>query len=67
MQQPCLRSIEFFRPLQGLLTLDNGTTIEGTFSGSWTKRIEIVKGILEDSAQRLSEGSDYVDSALELQ
>lgn len=49
---------------QGLLTLDNGSTIEGIFSGSWTKKIEIVKGVLEDGNQRSSEGDDYVDSAI---
>ena len=49
---------------QGLLTLDNGTTIDGTFSGSWTKKIEIVKGTLEEKGQRSSEGGDDPDSAI---
>ena len=50
--------------LQGLLTLTNGTTIEGIFGGSWTKKIEITKGVLKDDIQRSSETSESIDAAI---
>ena len=31
-----------------MLTLTNGTTIEGVFGGNWRGRIEIVKGVLDE-------------------
>lgn len=58
------RSVILLSSFQGLLTLDNGSTIEGTFNGSWMKRIEIVKGTLEDGNHRSSEGADSVDTAV---
>ncbi len=32
----------------GLLTLTNDTTINGTFGGNWSDKIEVVKGVLEN-------------------
>ena len=43
--------------LQGLLTLTNGTTIEGLFGGNWHRRIDISRGVLEDG-ERCEESID---------
>ena len=44
--------------------LDNGTKIEGTFSGSWSKKIEIVKGVLEDPGHLVASVNESIDSAM---
>jgi len=49
--------------LQGLLTLTNGTTIEGSFSGYWHKRIEINRGLLEDG-ERYKETADTIKAVM---
>ncbi|KAL5489459.1 hypothetical protein EMCRGX_G018552 [Ephydatia muelleri] len=36
----------------GKLKLTNGVTIEGTFAGQWTGRIDIVSGVLEEPSAR---------------
>ena len=48
---------------QGLLSLTNGTTIEGTFGGSWHKKIEIVKATLEDG-DKVQEDTDSARVAI---
>ena len=48
---------------QGLLSLTNGTTIEGTFGGRWHKKIEIVKATLEDG-EKVQEDTDSAHAAI---
>ena len=47
----------FTFPMQGILTLDNGVTIEGHFLGTWNAKIEIQRGALNEGA------NDNVDYA----
>lgn len=49
--------------LQGLLSLTNGTRIEGAFGGSWHKKIEIVKATLEDG-DKVQEDTDSAHVAI---
>ena len=49
--------------LQGLVTLTNGTKIDGSFGGSWHKKIEIVKATLEDG-DKLQEETDSAHNAM---
>ena len=44
--------------LQGLLTLTNGTTIEGSFGGNWFGKIEVTKGTLADKDQQHEDSTD---------
>lgn len=54
---------------QGTLTLDNGVMIEGQFSGSWMKKVEIQRGSFgsNDSDDETDCGSSVLDRASELQ
>lgn len=45
------------------MTLTNGTKVDGTFGGSWHKKIEIVKATLEDG-DKLQEESDSAQVVL---
>jgi hypothetical protein len=49
--------------MQGLLSLTNGTRIEGAFGGSWHKKIEIVKATLEDG-DKVQEDTDSARVAI---
>ena len=48
---------------QGLVTLTNGTKVDGTFGGSWHKKIEIVKATLEDG-DKVQEERDSAQVAI---
>ena len=48
---------------QGVLTLTNGTVIEGSFGGSWNKKIEISKATLEDK-ELLADSTDSVSAVM---
>lgn len=49
--------------VQGLLSLTNGTRIEGAFGGSWQKKIEIIKATLEDG-DKVQEDTDSAHVAI---
>ena len=42
-----------------MLTLTNGTTVEGVFGGNWTGRIEITKGVLSDKGSEETDGERF--------
>ena len=52
---------------QGKLKLTNGVTIEGTFAGQWTGRIDIVSGVLEEPSAREENSLSAAQVLAELQ
>ncbi len=42
-----------------MLTLTNGTTVDGVFGGNWKGRIEIMRAVLADKREEGIDGEAY--------
>ncbi len=42
-----------------MLTLTNGTTVDGIFGGSWKGKIEIMRGVLADKGEEGIDGEAF--------